>query len=65
MTEDTREKDALAKLTASQRETFQRLKERLAEKGMMLALSDDGKKLIYLRADGSEITRGPISNLNA
>ncbi|MBI4098764.1 MAG: hypothetical protein HY437_01880 [Candidatus Magasanikbacteria bacterium] len=65
MTQDTREEDALAKLTEAQRIAFQRLKERFAAEGTTLTLTPDGSMLVYLRTDGSEIARGPIANLNA
>lgn len=65
MAKDTRQEEILATLTMPQQEVFLRLKERFAADGTTLLLSDDGRQLIYLRADGSEITRGPIANLNA
>lgn len=65
MAEDTTNEVGLSKLTAAQRAVFDRLRQRFAEMDITLTITADGRKLVHLRPDGSEITRVSIDILNA
>lgn len=65
MAQDTTNDVGLSKLTEAQRAAFDRLRQRFAEEEIALTITEDGKMLIHLRPDGSEITRVSVAILNA